>query len=224
MADDVGHSSNSLEGGLSNHAIEALLRRSCPDFQGVVSADTIPPCLLQRSREGQQWSLICNLSEADRPGSHFISIICLPNYALYLDSLGLPCRTTSIAEFLRDLKKPIFYNVRQVQSASSDACGLYCMLFILHFNHRERSAAPTEFQWEKRKLSLNDVTCVALIREMLNKVDSNLLYIFFPLNVWCCTKGYVRFYFTLEEKYKKTPHCSTPLLLLPDQPPPRCSR
>lgn len=164
---------NSIGTGISNHSIEAVLRRTCSDFQGVFSSDTLP------SPQRSQFSLVCNLSKVDEPGSHFISIISFPNFVLYLDSLGLPCTVSSIKEFLRQLGKPTFHNSLQVQDVSSDFCGLYCILFILHFSHRDAydtRLRPPRFRWEKRLLLLNDLICVNHIHEILNKMDRNIYF------------------------------------------------
>lgn len=164
--------------GISNHAIETVLRGTCRDFRGVFSSNTIPSCLLQHRDRWNRFSIVCNLSEVNEPGTHFVSIIAFPSFVLYLDSLGQPCTVTSIVEFLRQLKKPVFYNTRQIQDVSSDFCGLYCILFVLHFNHRDDSiddpSLSTAFKWKTRHLLLNDLICAKKLRELLNKVDGKL--------------------------------------------------
>lgn len=170
-------------GGMSNHDIEALLRPLCSNFQGVFSADTIPPCLLQPSPPPSQqqqrphFSIVCNLSEVDEPGTHFVTILSFANFVLYLDSLGLPCTTPPIAAFLRQLNKPVFSNRLQIQDATrSNYCGLYCILFILHFSHRCSSDARFFWWKEKHELFRNDAMCLKCIRKILNKMDRKFYF------------------------------------------------
>lgn len=176
---NASSSSNSSGSGMCNRDIARVLRRTCPDFWGVFSADTIPPFPPQQSREARRFSLVCNLSKVDEPGSHFVSIVSFPRYVLYLDSLGLPCTSPHIREFLRQLKTPTFYNTLQVQDLSSDFCGLYCILFILHFSLRdssETSSPLTGFQWEQSNLLLNDIMCAENVLALLNKVAHDLYF------------------------------------------------
>lgn len=158
--------------GVTNHSIDAVLRGTCPDFQGVFSSDTLPSHL--PTPAGRPFSLVCNLSEAAQPGSHFVSIVVFRNFALYLDSLGSPCTNPLIADFLRNLKKPTFYNTRRVQDVTSDFCGLYCILFVLHFTLRDLfdSDLPrVSFRWEKSQLLRNDLICADRIQDILNKMS-----------------------------------------------------
>lgn len=148
--------------GITNLYIESILKPTCADFLGVFSANTIPAALLQHSN----FSIVCNLSGVEETGSHFISIINLDDCVLYLDSLGLACTVFEIGNFLRKLKKPVFYNSQQVQDVSSNFCGFYCMLFILYVNH---PCTPVSFYDNQNKLLLNDVICVKKICEILNK-------------------------------------------------------
>lgn len=146
--------------GISNHYIDSILRPTCTGFHGVFSADTIPTNLLRYN----QFSIVCNLSKAGEPGSHFISIIVFPNRVLYIDSFGLPCVVQDIINFIRQLKRPIFYNYQQVQDVSSPFCGFYCILFVLYFTY-----VSTTLQFERKHLLQNDTICVNKIREILNK-------------------------------------------------------
>lgn len=149
-------------GGISNLYIESILRPTCPDFLGVFSANTIPTALLQRDK----FSIVCNLSGVEEPGSHFISIIASTDSVLYIDSLGLVSVVAEISNFLGKLKKPVYYNERQVQDVSSKYCGFYCILFILYVNY-----PCTSVSFYDKQLLRNDVVCVKKIREILNKAS-----------------------------------------------------
>jgi hypothetical protein len=148
--------------GISNHYISSVLLPFCSEFRGVFSCNTIPAQLLQLER----FSIVCNLSKAGEAGSHFVAIIVNPERALYLDSFGLPCVVLEISNFLRRLKKPVFYSTQQVQHFKSKLCGFYCILFVLHFN--DPSSSPLLFETED--LFANDAACVKKICKLLNKV------------------------------------------------------
>lgn len=181
-----GNQNEDLGRGVTNLSIDAVLRGTCPDFQGVFSSDTLPSHLSHPSSAGRQFSLVCNLSEAAQPGSHWVSIIVFRNFALYLDSLGFPCTNPLIADFLRNLEKPTFYNTRQVQDATSDFCGLYCILFVLHFTLRDLVDADpprVSFRWEKSQLLRNDLICADRIKEILNKM-SRKVYLWVSGGYW----------------------------------------
>jgi len=151
-----------METGISNFYVTSILKPTCETFHGVFSADTIPTQLLQRDI----FSIVCNLSKVDEPGSHFVTIISQPHKIFYIDSLGLPCVTPAIDKFLRKLRKPVFFNRRQIQHVSSKFCGFYCILFVLYFDRKETS--PLRF--ESTNLLLNDRVCVKKIQEILNKM------------------------------------------------------
>jgi hypothetical protein len=147
-------------GGISNHFIEHVLKTYCIDFYGVFSANTIPVKLLKR----EKFSIVCNFSKATEPGSHFVTIIALPNRVLYLDSLGLPCAVSEISTFLLRLKKPVFHNRQQIQDGASKFCGFYCILFVLYFDGKKPSF---NLSFVTGKLLANDNLCITYIKRLL---------------------------------------------------------
>ena len=153
-------SQSTTNSGVSNHFIDSILRPLHIGFHGVFSANTIPTQLLRC----EAFSVICNLSNVNERGSHFVAIIVEPKRVLYLDSLGLPCIVLEINNFLRRLKKPVFYNSRQIQDFKSKYCGFYCILFVLHFH---KPSIPLMF--ESEDLVANDLSCIRKITELLNK-------------------------------------------------------
>ena len=56
-------------------------------YEGCFSSDNIPTQLRKKS----QFSIICNLSSQEEKGKHFISIIVLSDYVLYIYPTGFPC-------------------------------------------------------------------------------------------------------------------------------------
>ncbi len=147
---------------VSNHYIDSILRPTCPNFHGVFSSDNIPKKLVNC----KQFSIICNLSVVGEKGSHFVTIISLPQHVLYIDSLGQPCTVLPLKNFLRRLDKPTYYNAQQIQDALSSYCGFFCILFVLKFNH---FSSPT-ICFEKKNLPLNDDICIMEIKKILNKI------------------------------------------------------
>ena len=73
-------------------------------------------------------TFIINLDDSKGNGTHWIAILCDPEYCLYFDSYGAyPPKT-----LLKQLKyyKTIYYNKFIIQSLSSILCGFYCMAFL----------------------------------------------------------------------------------------------
>lgn len=87
------------DNGVSNNYLEHVLRTYCSDFMGVYSSDNIPVRKLVKLR---RYSIVCNLSPADHPGSHFISVTCGDSGIVTLcDPLILPPQVSPhIANFL----------------------------------------------------------------------------------------------------------------------------
>lgn len=147
-------------GGISNLFITSILNPTCPNFQGVYSADTVPKTLTRHDT----FSIVCNLSKVEETGSHFITIISVPSYVLYIDSFGVSCSVVELQNFLVSLRKPIFFNSTKIQHASSSFCGFFCILFVLKFNH-----PSTIIRFENVNLRKNDNICVKKIQDILNK-------------------------------------------------------
>jgi hypothetical protein len=145
--------------GISNHYIESILHPTCTKFIGVFSANTLPTKLLEQNT----FSIVCNFSKAGETGSHFVSIISLPDRVLYIDSLGLPCPVQEICSFLMQLKKPLFTNSKQVQASASKFCGFYCILFVLFFD----KPTSLHLQFDDVNLLNNDNLCIKYIQELL---------------------------------------------------------
>lgn len=145
--------------GVSNHYIESILQPVCKKFCGVFSSNTIPMQLLDQDT----FSIVCNFSKVQEPGSHFVSIISLSDRILYIDSLGLICVVPEIRAFLTKLKKPLFFNTKPIQAANSKFCGFYCILFVLFFEE----SVPLKLKFRKDNLLANDALCIKYIKQWL---------------------------------------------------------
>ena len=117
----------------TNLYINDILEPLSSIFKGTYSANTLPQNLKNVSR----FSLVCNLSNVNEVGSHFITIIRFKNYVLYIDSLGLPCFNDFINTFLASLQIPIYYNNVQIQDEQSLFCSFYAIFFILYFEKKQ---------------------------------------------------------------------------------------
>jgi hypothetical protein len=144
-----------FERGLTNLFITAFLTKHSRTFQGTFSADSIPQKLSVRKR----FSIVCNLSNENAIGTHFVTIIAFSHYVLYIDSLGLPCFVRDIAEFLNVLRRPVFYNLMQIQHLDSSFCGFYALLYVLYFETR----CKIKLEFSAEQLLANDTLCVEYI-------------------------------------------------------------
>ena len=130
--------------------IEQLLNKYCKTFRGVFSADNLDKQL----KKIDVFCIVCNLSNSDAPGSHFITIIAKKDHVSYIDSLGDVCYIPSILSFLNSLKKPIMFNSKKVQHPSSIMCGVFCIMYCLYFD-REQTFVLTF----SNDLAKNDKIC-----------------------------------------------------------------
>jgi hypothetical protein len=148
---------------ISNNYIESILQRRTKYFIGVYSADNLP----QNLNTSEKFTLICNHDNVGEAGSHFISIICFPDYVFYLDSFGYPCNIDTIKYFLQSLKRKIFYNSLQLQDFTSSYCGFYCILYSLYFDKIFDSMAPLKIKFNMNNLLENDMLCVEQIKRLV---------------------------------------------------------
>ena len=146
--------------GLSNVYIEGLLRSKCCKFVGVYSCNNLPD--LNRSC---MFSLVCNLSEDDEPGTHFITILHTERNIIYIDPFGHPCENEKIQTFIRSFDRAPIYNETQIQDYESSFCGFYAILFCLYFEHPE--SVVLRFN---RRLANNDNLCIDYITQLLSRI------------------------------------------------------
>ena len=125
----------------TNYFIDNVLRTYSKFYKGTFSANTIPTKLSELKR----FSIVCNLSDHNEAGSHFVCIIKLNNELLYIDSLGLPCLENNISSFLCRNRVKLFHNNAQFQDFKSDFCSLYCIMFVLYFENDLSMNVTTNF-------------------------------------------------------------------------------
>ena len=94
-------------------------------FGGIISKD-----MLTFEIPNREIFYICNTDLLQNKGLHWV-IIYVPktNEIEYFDSLGKRPSKFFI-QFMRRKKRKIIYNVKELQSSSSTACGFYCLYFL----------------------------------------------------------------------------------------------
>lgn len=155
----------SKEGGISNETVARFCGSLCgKDFKGVFSADYIPRRLAARGR----FIVVVNLGtrrgvRGKLPMGHFITIAADPSKVLYVDPYGLPNVEPNVERFLRLCRRPVEFNLRQIQDTESVYCGLYAVLFSLYFDKKP----DFKLRFRKRNLRKNDKLCVEYLRKMM---------------------------------------------------------
>jgi hypothetical protein len=151
--------------GLSNLALEKLLTK-CKTFSGVFSCNNIPIELTQKTR----FSLICNLSKNSEVGTHFVAIIAYDDYIIYVDSLGWSCFNADIINFLKLCSRQVFYNTQKLQAITSQFCGFYAALYVLHFEMSVEYQKMNSISFSS-DLKKNDALCVKYVKRLLIHVN-----------------------------------------------------
>ena len=141
--------------GVTSTYIDSFLNTECSNFLGVYSPDTLPQNLKSKG------TLVCNLSNSNLIGSHFITIVVQPQSITYIDSYGVPSENPLINAFMQRLDRPIRYNSTMIQSLASAFCGFFCILFCLYFD--KKRSTPLRFYAD---LAKNDVLCINLINTL----------------------------------------------------------
>jgi hypothetical protein len=177
--------------GISNLYIDALLRPRSAAFLGVFSSDTLPPMAAVPKRK--RFSLVCNLSKAGEPGTHFVTVLCNAvedgGRLLYIDSFGLPCTHPDIARFLqrvcrhrsqqrqqqrqqrRRRARGWLHNTTTLQHPLSKYCGFYALLFGL-YAEQVKNCHPDRVELSfvdssEGDLFANDALCIHYIKQLL---------------------------------------------------------
>ena len=103
-------------------------------LQGVYSADTLP-----REIKKDKF-IICNTDVSSGEGKHWYCVLKLENNVLEcFDSLGITREKKLFLanNFRQRYIKKIKFNVTQVQSSTSDTCGLFVLYFIVQRFHNK---------------------------------------------------------------------------------------
>ena len=154
---------------LTNGAIESFLSPINPRFWGVFSIDQLSP-LIAKAQHANAFSIIVNLSPSTMKGSHFVTILCKNHHSIYyLDSLALPPQFHSLIwEFIQGCHRKTLHQLGSpIQSATSSACGYFCIFFVLYFSHLKNP--PTSLSFLTFPSLENDTICKCLIHNLIKK-------------------------------------------------------
>ena len=82
-------------------------------------------------------AFVVNTDGHTKPGMHWIGIyVDTEGNALYFDSYGLPPYVPDHIHRLRKNCKTFRWNTTLLQSATSDVCGQYCIMFLYYMSSR----------------------------------------------------------------------------------------
>ena len=121
--------------------LDVMIRHT---FHGVYAMDELPA----KRRPG---AYVINMDNHDEPGSHWVAVWSEGSTVEYMDSYGLPPIDTRCINFLGH---DFYYNKLQLQQLLSNACGFYCVYFLIQ---RARGQPAN------------------VILEMLSRVDSGFI-------------------------------------------------
>ena len=71
-----------------------------------------------------------NLQNSNQPGSHWIALKRVNNTIFVFDSFGNRYLPIGVFKVFKNFK--IITNIYRIQDISSNLCGMFCVLFILH--------------------------------------------------------------------------------------------
>lgn len=122
-------------------------------FKGVFSKNTIPNYISKLC----EFSIICNLSNNDEQGTHFITIIYKNKCLLFLDPLKLDMKNL-FSDFFSNLNISKLLTLNYpIQDMLTDTCGIYCIFFVLLFDQHLPILNLQKFN--ALHLKLNDSIC-----------------------------------------------------------------
>ena len=107
---------------MSNIFINNLLKDN-KEFIGCFSKDQIS--LIDNNK-----SMIINLQDSNKAGSHWIALKRVRNAIFVFDSFGIGYIPMNIFKLYKNYK--IITNIYRIQDISSNLCGMFCVLFILY--------------------------------------------------------------------------------------------
>ena len=105
------------------HQIETILTLDVATrdlFCGVYPMNQLPT--------RQEGAYVINMDDHDEPGSHWVAVFDNNGVVEYVDSYGYPPIDVRCLQFLGS---EYYYNKVKLQKQYSNACGFYCIYYIL---------------------------------------------------------------------------------------------
>ena len=106
------------------HQISTILSldfKTKSQFRGVFAMDKLPT--------RKKGCYVINTDDHDEPGSHWVAVFDDGENVEYMDSYGHPPLDARCLNFLGDT---FSFNTVRLQQQYSNACGFYCVYFLLH--------------------------------------------------------------------------------------------
>lgn len=117
-----------------------MLRLTEARTVGVFPADQIP------KRWTKPAAIVANTDGHKQPGTHWVAMYVGNNgRATYFDSYGLPPLVPEHLLRLRENCSFYRWNTTRLQSATSDVCGQYCIMFLHCMSHNYALSDFTDF-------------------------------------------------------------------------------
>lgn len=144
--------------GLSENVLSDLMSQftNLRMYKGVFPYNHI------KVNDKENFSIIVNV------GFHFVAICVYDSFVLYIDPLGSPVPfLPELILFLTNLKKPIFFNRKQIQSKKSSHCGFFSCLFCIYFEYNlMNEQTHLTLSFHKKELITNDELCISYINRL----------------------------------------------------------
>jgi len=114
---------------MDSQQINRLVRRHVRSFDGVYSRNNLP------QHPGPKL-LVANTDTSDDPGQHWIAIsVDRRGNGQFFDSFGRP-PTGTFRHYLNKHCRTWTYNKIQLQSAASELCGQYCVVWCVFISRQ----------------------------------------------------------------------------------------
>lgn len=132
---------------------------------GIFSSNNIPESFKKESR----FTIICNLSRANQPGTHFVSIIKREDTILYLDPLATYIDFNGdITQFIEDCEVSSIITLKKpIQHEKSWMCGYFCVFFSLLYSKNVHGLKLEKFV--ERGIRKNDCICIRNIARIIEQ-------------------------------------------------------
>ena len=161
---------------VSNWFLDAeLARLKLDDYLGAYSVDDIP---VEKIKNNEASSIICNLSKAGEKGTHFVAIRFTKESIFYFDSFGLinllhmrKLLSTLLSTLLRETgrRRLIFELHQSIQDIQSDFCGFFCLYYTLITDsaYKGRRYTLKNFYSQQDRLKENDLIVIQNINSVI---------------------------------------------------------